>query len=110
MTQSSKVTRPWAQVNEAEDGLKNKLVSYTLFLRDEIDRMEIRLAALRNFTNSPHLDPNYRLEYGKLSGTIAIYKDLADMCGVDVEDGFYPDAMSLLEQSSEEGEEDDDTE
>jgi len=86
---------------DLSDGREMTPKEYVLFLQIEIMQMENNLAVLREFLETPHFDPNYRLQWGKLLQTVALYKDLADMCGHEVDEDFYPDTMSLLEQEGE---------
>lgn len=73
---------------------------YIEFLRSEVEFRQENLKVLGEMieTTAPPLDPNWRLEQGKLFAIVDILKDLCEMTGHQLPDDFYPDNYGLVRE------------
>lgn len=74
---------------------------YIKFLKSEVEFREIDLKVLGEQikTSRPQLDPNWRLEQGKLHAIVSILKDLCEIGQEELPEDFYPNTLGLLEES-----------
>lgn len=73
---------------------------YIDVLISEIFYQEDVLIVLAEKATEPTLDPNFRLEQGKLKAMVSILIDLCEITGYGLPSNYYPDSIGLLESPS----------